>query len=129
MILEKMGIDGMSPMRAKDYLRHEADVDGNKLQDAYPDYALSTMKAIVTRDRHDCMKSDMVIVNLRGAKVISIGTILEIAWADAARVPVVLVMEKDKSNLHEHGMIREMCGFQVETLSEALDIVEAVLLP
>ncbi len=128
-ILDEVGIDGMSPMRAKKYLEGLSNVGGEKLADAYAEFPLSTMKAIVTRDRNDCMKSDMVIMYLKGAKTISMGSILEIAWADAARVPVVLVMEKDKSNCHEHGMIREMCGFQVETLEEAINIVKAVLLP
>ncbi len=127
--LSDAGIDAFSPMRAKDYLRKESDVDGNKLKDAYADYPLSTMKAITTRDRADCMGSDLVIMYLLGARTVSIGSILEVAWADAARVPVVLVMEKDGTNVHEHGMIREMCGFHVESLDEALDIVKAILLP
>jgi nucleoside 2-deoxyribosyltransferase len=127
--LAKVGIDAMSPMRAKRYLLGATNAGGDKLADAYADYPLSTMKAIVTRDRHDCMKCNMVIMYLKGAKTVSIGSVLEIAWADAARVPVVLVMEKDKSNVHEHGMVREMCGFHVETLEEALSVVKAVLKP
>lgn len=127
--LSDVGIDAMSPMRAKRYLKGVENAGGEKLADTYAEYPLSTMKAIVTRDRHDCMKSDMVIMYLKGAKTVSIGSVLEIAWADAARVPVVLVMEKDKTNLHEHGMIREICGFHVETLDEAFEVVRAVLLP
>lgn len=123
------GIDAMSPMRAKAYLKGKADVGGDKLKDAYPEHPLSTMKAITTRDRKDCMRSDMVIMYLKGAKTVSIGSVLEIAWADAARVPVVLVMEKDGSNVHSHGMISEVCGFHVETLEEAIHVVKAVLLP
>ena len=123
------GIDGMSLMRAKDYLRGLTDVGaGQVLADQFPEFPLSTMQAIVTRDRLDCMKSDMVLVNFLGAKVISIGTVLEVAWADAARVPVVLVSEKT-GNVHEHGMIRQMCGFHVETLEEAIHVCRAVLLP
>ncbi len=127
--LKDCDIDAFSPMRAKQYLKAETDVDGNKLQDAYADYPLSTMKAITTRDRNDCMRSSLVIMNLLGAKTVSIGSVLEVAWADAARVPVILIMEKDGRNIHEHGMIREMCGFQVETLEEALDITKAILQP
>ncbi len=126
--LSDAGIDAFSPMRAKDYLRKETDVDGNKLKDQYADYPLSTMKAITTRDRNDCMGSSLVIMNLLGARTVSIGSILEVAWADAARVPVVLTMEKT-GNLHDHGMIREMCGFQVETLDEAIECAKAILLP
>ena len=127
--LADLGINAYSPMRAKSYLKAETNAGGDKLADSYSAYPLSTMRAIVARDRNDCMRCDMVLMNLFGAKTVSIGSILEIAWADAARVPVVLVMEKDGSNVNEHGMIREMCGFQVETLDEALNVVRAVLLP
>ena len=127
--LSDVGIDAFSPMRAKDYLRKETNVDGNKLKDQYAEYPLSTMKAITTRDRADCMGADLVIMNLLGAKIVSIGSVLEVAWADAARVPVILVMEKDGTNVHEHGMIREMCGFHVETLDEAVYLARAILLP
>lgn len=127
--LADVGLDGMSPMRAKDYLKALTDVGaGQVLADQFPEFPLSTMKAIVTRDRLDCMHSDMVLVNFLGASVISIGTVLEVAWADAARVPVVLVSEKT-GNVHEHGMIAEMCGFRVETLDEAIHVCRAVLLP
>ena len=126
--LAAFGIEGMSPMRAKDYLKKECDVGGTPLADKYDKHPLSTMKAIVTRDRKDCMKSDMVIMYLKGAKSVSIGSVMEIAWADAARVPVVLVMEKE-GNIHEHGMIAETCGFRTDSLEEAIHIVKAVLLP
>lgn len=129
--LGAVGIDGMSPMRAKAYLKGSADaadVGRQKLADTYPQHPLSTARAIVTRDRKDCMRSDMVIMYLKGAKTVSIGSVMEIAWADAARVPVVLVMEKE-GNIHEHGMIAETCGFRVETLDEAIHVVKAVLLP
>lgn len=126
--LEMEGIDAMSPMRAKSYLKGESNAGGDKLADSYSQYPLSTMKAIVTRDRKDCMGSDMVIMNLLGATTVSIGSVMEVAWADAARVPVVLVMEKT-GNLHEHGMIRETCGFHVETIDEAIRVVCAVLKP
>lgn len=128
-VLADMGIDAMSPMRGKSYLKAETDVGGKRIADTYAEYPLSTMKAIVTRDRMDCTGCNAVIMNLRGAEKVSIGSVLEVAWADAARVPVILVMEKDGTNVHEHGMVREMCGFQVETLDEALKVACAVLLP
>jgi nucleoside 2-deoxyribosyltransferase len=127
--LAVLGIDGMSPMRAKDYLKKELDVSGDKLADQYAEHPLSTMKAIVTRDRKDCMKSDAVIMYLRGAKAVSIGSVMECAWADAARIPLILVMEKNGDNPHRHGMVIETAGFWVETLDEAIHIVKAVLLP
>jgi nucleoside 2-deoxyribosyltransferase len=122
--LAKNGIQGLSPMRGKDYLLSVGTINSG----SYDDHALSTQKAIVTRDRLDTTTSDLVIMNLLGAKKVSIGTMIELGWADANRVPVVLVMEK-KKNAHEHCMVREMCGFQVETLEEALYISSVILNP
>lgn len=127
-VLKDCGIQPFSPMRSKAYLRDHADVGGGVLADSYEQYPLSTMKAIVARDRNDCMRSGAVLMNLLGAKTVSIGSVLEIAWADAARVPVVLVIEPS-GNLHEHGMIREMCGVQVTSLDEGIKAVVAILKP
>lgn len=121
--LSATGITAFSPMRGKDFLK-DMEVLSNH---GYP-HPLSTNKAITTRDRCDCMGCDAILMNLLGATRVSIGTSIEIGWADAARVPIVLVMEKT-GNPHDHCMVREMCGFQVETLEEGIATVKAILLP
>ena len=78
----------LSPMRGKSYLSSEA-----AIADSY-DTPLSCAKGIITRDRWDVERCDIVLVNLLGASRVSIGTMMEIAWADAYRKPVVLVMEE-----------------------------------
>lgn len=119
--LGKVGIKGLSPLRMKAYLEKSTSI-----KDVYNEHPLSTGKGITTRDRHDCQTCDVILVNFLGAKTVSIGTVLEIAWADAVRTPIVLVMEKE-NNIHEHSMIRELAGFRVETLDEGLNIVKAIL--
>jgi hypothetical protein len=57
--LAQVGIAGISPMRGKDYL-----LGKTTISDAYDEYILSTQKAIVTRDRWDCQRADVVLVNL-----------------------------------------------------------------
>ena len=126
--LYKYSIDGYSPMRGKQYLKEISNVGGDALKDSYAEYPLSTMKAILCRDFTDCTTSDAVIMYLKGAKTISIGSIMEVAWAHAARVPIVLVMEKS-NNLHEHGLLTEACNFRVETLDQAISVVKTILLP
>jgi hypothetical protein len=54
---------------------------------------------------------------------------MEVAWGDAARVPVILVMEKDGTNPHEHGLMVEACGFRVDNLDEGIRMVGSILLP
>ncbi len=126
-----LGIDAMSPMRAKAYLKPLHSVGQDVIDskpNMYEQFPLSTNKAILSRDFNDCSRSNAVIMYLKGAKTVSIGSVMEVAWAHAARVPVILVMEKS-GNIHEHGLLTEACNFRVETLEEAIQVVSAVLLP
>jgi nucleoside 2-deoxyribosyltransferase len=121
--LADAGIDGFSPMRAKDYLLQE-----KILSDDYADLSvLSTGKGITTRDRWDTTTADLVLVNLLGADKVSIGTVIEVAWADLSRTPVVAALEP--GNVHEHSMLLDAVGFRTASLEEALHVAKAVLLP
>lgn len=116
-------IVGLSPMRGKHYLQ-----EVKKIGDSYEDIALSSARGIFTRDFNDCRRSDVLIVYLLGAEKVSIGTVMEIAWAKAFNVPVIAVMEND-GNLHDHAMIREAIGFRVTSLEEAAHIATVLLMP
>lgn len=97
--LWKYDVKGLSPMRGKAYLSAE-----DKIADSYSDKTMSSITAINLRDRNDVKTSDAILVNLLGAKTVSIGTVMEIAWAIAYDIPCVIVMEKT-GNIHEHGML------------------------
>jgi nucleoside 2-deoxyribosyltransferase len=118
--LNRHGIRAFSPMRGKEYLKDEATIVGHY------EYPLSTQKGLTSRDRYDTTTSDLVIVNLKGASRVSIGTMVELGWADASRVPVMLIMEQD-SNLHDHAMVREIAAWRVDSLDEALHLVVSIL--
>ena len=132
--LAAVGITGLSPMRAKDYLKSESIVG-----DSYEDTVLSSSRGIITRDRWDTTRSDIILANFLGAEQVSIGTVMEIAWADLARVPIIMAIEPSEleatgpapsqGNVHEHSMLREAAGFRVETLEEGLNVAKAILLP
>jgi hypothetical protein len=115
-------IKAVSPMRGKKYLASE-----KSIKDSYEEHPLSCQKGITCRDRMDVMRCDMIFVNFLGAKKVSIGSVVEIAWADAYRKPIIIVMDKD--NVHDHAMIREVSGFIVSNLDEAIAIAIAVLSP
>lgn len=115
------GITPLSPLRGKDYLR-----DVGELKDQYHELnVLSSGKGITTRDRWDCQRADVVLMNLVGAERVSIGSVMEAAWADAARVPLVLAMEE--GGLHDHAMMREVAGYVVPTLDQAVETTLAIL--
>lgn len=115
-------IKAVSPMRGKKYLENEKVV-----KDAYEEYPLSSQKGTICRDRMDVMRCDMLLVNFLGASKVSIGSVMEIAWADAWRKPIILVMEKE--NIHSHSMIKEVSGYIVSNLDEAVAIAIAILSP
>lgn len=118
--LEKEGIIGISPMRAKEYLQAEAE-----MLDVYST-VLSCQRGITVRDRFDTASSDIMLANLLGAEKVSIGTMIEYGWANVARKPIITVMEKE-GNIHDHAMVRELTGFRVETLEEGLFVAKAIL--
>lgn len=120
--LAKYGIQGMSPMRCKSYLSDLADLG---VEDVHEMNVCSTPRGIMTRDRYDCTNCDVLLVNFLGAERVSIGTVMEIAWADLCRTPIVVAMEED--NIHKHAMVNEAIGFQTPTLAEAVEIVKGIL--
>lgn len=123
--LSASGIKAVSPLRAKEYLRQVT----TPLTGTGEEYAhlgvLSTPRGVMTRDRFDATRCDALLVNLIGADRVSIGTVMEIAWADLKRTPIVVAMEPS-GNLHEHMMIAEAIGFRVPSLDEAIHVVKAI---
>jgi hypothetical protein len=115
-------IIAVSPMRGKEYLARE-----RQIKDSYKEHPLSCRKGITCRDRMDVMRCDMILVNFLGAKKVSIGSVMEIAWADILRKPIVIVMEE--KNIHRHSMVEEITGFIVPDFDEAVKVASAVLLP
>ncbi len=119
-------IQAFSPMRGKEYLEHLRSISCTG--EEYAKFGcLSLPRGVMTRDRFDATRCDAMLVNLLGAKTVSIGTVMEIAWADLKRIPIVCAIE-ESGNPHEHMMIQEAIGFRVPTLGEAIHVVRAVLL-
>ena len=121
--LATYGISGVSPLRAKEYLKQ-----AGELQGSYEMHPLSTMAGIVTRDRWDCQRSAVAIVNVLEARQVSVGTVIELGWLDAHRIPIVLAMEPS-GNVHEHSMVRGIAGFHVYTLEDAIQVTVGILRP
>lgn len=116
-------LSALTPMRHKQYLQTEVSIAA-----AYEGNPMSSAKGITTRDRFDCLRADAVLVNLLGAEKVSIGTVMEVAWADSARKQIVVVMDKADA-VHAHPMLLECAGYVVDNLDEAISIIERVLLP
>lgn len=117
-------IRAISPLRAKGERLARLGI----ITDTYEDNPLTSQRGIWSRDQMDCLRANALIVNLLGAKKVSIGTMFELAWASRADVPIILVMERT-GNVHNHPFVRECASFRVETLDEAITVCEAILIP
>lgn len=130
-------IVGISPLRGKEYLKTMP-----TMPHTLEDVVMSSQRGIMARDRFDTMNTDALFANLLGvtwaelAKAAeagdvrairaSLGTVMEIAWADMLRKPIILVMEPE-DNIHDHPMIREAASYRVETLDEGVALANALL--
>jgi len=118
------GIDILSPMRAK----HPLAPGSRIIDDVYKDSLFGHDQAIMQRDFNDCSTAEVVVANFLGATRVSLGTVMEAAWCYAYHIPLIAVMEADKSNCHDnHCMMRAAIGFKVATLEEAVIVARSVL--
>ena len=127
--MEQLGrhsIAGISPLRGKSYLRALGELSAGCSFEGEAGL-MSKPRSIMARDYYDCTTCDVLLVNLLRACKVSIGTMMEIAWAHHARIPVVCAMEP--GNLHEHAMVNEAVDFRVDSLDKAIAVVIAILDP
>ncbi|WP_315729777.1 nucleoside 2-deoxyribosyltransferase [Bradyrhizobium sp. SZCCHNRI2010] len=124
--LKEFGIKALSPLREQHHLKSVGVFTDTAKETARFKSPMSMPKGLTTRDRWDAMRSDVLLVNLLGAQKVSIGTVLEFAWANAAGRPIVCAIE-EMGNVHEHAMLNEITGFRVPTLEEALDVTRQLL--
>lgn len=113
----------ISPLEAESLLGNEHQV----LKYSYESDVANTIKSIVARDRYYIAKSDCLFCNFTNATSPSFGSVIEIAWADTLRIPVMVIMEKD--NLHKHPFLLELASWVVDDLETGINIVENFLLP
>jgi nucleoside 2-deoxyribosyltransferase len=106
----------VNPMRGKDYLTGVGPLSPQC--DQHPKHGA---REVMTRDHFDTINADVVLANFLGAQRVSIGTVMEVAWAWDRRIPVVAVMEPD--NIHDHAMVIEAIGFRFSTLDDAIQCV------
>jgi nucleoside 2-deoxyribosyltransferase len=109
-----------SPLRAKHYLQGESSIAAQ-----YEGTTLSSQKGIMSRDHWDVITADALIIDFSGSQQVSIGTVMEIAWAYERRIPIIAVVDE----LHTHPMLLEAISFPVKDLDEALHVLESLFVP
>ena len=122
--LSAFGIVALDPMRSKTYLKNIPKLSAQSL---VPGEVMSTARGITTRDRFDCLRADVMLVNLTQVHLLtspSLGTVMEMGWADAMRIPIVCARDP---KVYDHPMINEVIGFDTKDIWSALDIVVDLL--
>jgi nucleoside 2-deoxyribosyltransferase len=119
---DRWRVSTRSPLRGKSYLRDQGKLAATDYGHIHP---LSGDHGIVTRDRNDTITASLVFANLLGAERVSSGTCIELGWADAARVPSIVVMEE--GNLHDTHMVRGVAGYVMRSLEPAVDLALTIL--
>jgi nucleoside 2-deoxyribosyltransferase len=112
-MLDSYGYQVLTPMHGKGILRTEMAFKAVDYRNP-----VSTNHAIFNRDRWMVTQADVIYANLLGAKIVSIGTVMELAWASDKGKHVVLVMEEE--NIHRHAFVLEAATIIWTTEAEAL---------
>lgn len=111
----------LSPLRGMDQLR-----EVGVIEQSYPT-ALSCDRGILCRDHRDCRSADMIVCNFQHAPRVSIGAVIECAFAFAYRKPLLVITQPN--NVHDHPMLRQMTDFTCGSVEEAALLTLSVLLP
>lgn len=108
----------VSPLRGKDYLppgKLEAFVNIQHEVGA----VMSGAKGILSRDTWDVRRCDVTLANFEETDRVSIGSVMEIAFAHAYRKPIVAVIDER----HRHPFIVEAVTHLCPDLDTALEVM------
>lgn len=125
--LKSVGIESLDPMRFKEFLDKETCISAEA--DAHGEHPLAKSKGILTRDFFDCQTADVILANLLPCKetgIVTIGTVLEMAWAHAFQKPLVVIGAADDIHV-KHPMIHQIIGYRLDTLDAGIRVVKAIL--
>ena len=112
--LSLMGFEALSPMANKEELRIERPYESH----GYTELPQVTDHAIFERDRWMVTQCDILFLDLSDTEKVSIGCMMELAWASLLGKHTVVVLPKD--NVHTHAFVLEGADVIFETYDEAM---------
>jgi nucleoside 2-deoxyribosyltransferase len=118
--LTDCGFEILSPMTGKSFLRTEV-----RLRKSCYDNPVATNHAIMERDHWMVNISDIVYANLCGAKEVSIGCMMELAWAYHLGKHMIIAMESN--NVHQHAFVLEAADIIFETHQDAVNYLNHLI--
>lgn len=103
---------GIDPLRRRPELATSTVIAGE-----YPTHRLMSKDGILAQNKFDVMRSNATLANFIGADRLSLGSVIELAWAFYAWKHIVVVMGKE--NPHDYPCVRSCANVVVETMDEA----------
>lgn len=119
--LADVGYSVMHPMISKGYFRNEIKFRTH----GYDHAPMSTNHAIIERDCWMVEQCDVLYCNLSAAKIVSIGSTMELAWGHLLRKHTVTVMQKD--NIHRHAFVIEASDIIFECHEDAIEYLTKLI--
>lgn len=120
--LANVGYTVYSPMLGKAKFRNEMEFQPH----GYKHDPIITNHAIVERDRWMVNAIDLVYCNLTMCNGrVSIGSVMELAWAHQLGKHTVVAMEE--GNIHHHAFVLEAADIIFETHESALDYLKTLI--
>lgn len=105
----------LNPMTAKGHLKSEVEFA------SYGKYThpVSVGHAIYERDKWMVQSCDVLFADLSGTTKVSIGVMMELAWAALLGKHTVLILPEE--NIHTHTFVRESADIVFSEYDEAID--------
>ena len=84
---------------------------------------------ITMQCKNDIMRCDAVLANLNNSSKVSIGTIIEIAWANMLQKPIVVILHRDTRlyNEYKYGILNVITPVRVDNLIDGIDMIKELL--
>lgn len=120
-LLTQHGIRGISPLRCEPLV-------GERYGVGYDDPRFGTPRAIASKNFLDVQMCDMTLCYMPqhlNERRLSIGTIIELAWAHSLRKPTILV--SDYAFVTDHPVVQANASWILTSLYDAADVVIGVL--
>ena len=118
--LKAMGYTVLCPMVGKNHLKDEKSLTSEGYR-----HPTSTNRAIKGRDRWMVAQSDIILVDFTDSTKASIGSCMEMAWADALDKHVIAVIPE--GNVHRHAFILECADVIFTEITEAYVYLENLI--
>ena len=118
--LAQHGIVGVSPLRCEP-------IHGERYGVSYEDPRFGTARAISSKNFLDVQRCAATLCYMPkdlNERRLSVGTVIELAWAHALRKPTILVT--DYPFLLEHPVVNANASWVLATLPEAVDVIVGV---